>query len=750
MTNILIKRHIMLYRQNAYKYLLLFVILALSVVLFTSLYIHNKEKNLLDSKYKESAKNTKEFIKNLIENKQNATLAIAISLAKDDRLYSYMKNKTYKNFEYEKISSQMREYTKFKNVWIQIIDKNGTSIYRSWTKKTNDNLLFRKDLNKMLKKQDITTSISVGKFDLSIKARTPIFDDDKFLGALEVITHFNSISKRLKKRGIDAIIAVDKKYKSRLTFPLTTNFIDDYYISNLDASKKFINYLKQNNINNYFNIKDYKIENTLFITSYELRDDNGGHLASIISFKDKNSIDIQAIKDYKRQMIMLVVILLIILVFIFTLYVYNIDSKNVNRLNSRLKKHIKQLKIQENKKQSILDSQSSIMVITDGVNIINANKQLLKFFKDIRTLQEFREKYVCVCTEFIDMQDNSYIFDKDYDGKNWAEYILSKPHKNFKAAMKNHYGSIRHFSVKVSKGEYDDYIIVTLADISSEIEQKQQLKYLNNNLEKLVNKKTLELKKLNESLEDKIKDEIFKSQEKDRLLFQQSKITAIAETLNNIAHQWRQPLSTISTATSGMQLQKEMQILDDETFNDSCETILRSTKTLSKTIDNFSNFFVQEKQKIEFKLSDSIHETLKFLNSTFEEKNIIIDYSMDKDIKIYGYKQEFQQSLLSIFDNAIYAVCTNKDIKNRIISIEIKNNCLSIRDSGDGIDEEDLDKVLEPYFTKKHQAFGIGMGLYMVQELLVKHMKYEIEVKNSTFSYNNKEYYGALIFINFN
>ncbi|WP_159445706.1 ATP-binding protein [Malaciobacter marinus] len=740
----------MLYRQNAYKYLLLFVILALSVVLFTSLYIHNKEKNLLDSKYKESAKNTKEFIKNLIENKQNATLAIAISLAKDDRLYSYMKNKTYKNFEYEKISSQMREYTKFKNVWIQIIDKNGTSIYRSWTKKTNDNLLFRKDLNKMLKKQDITTSISVGKFDLSIKARTPIFDDDKFLGALEVITHFNSISKRLKKRGIDAIIAVDKKYKSRLTFPLTTNFIDDYYISNLDASKKFINYLKQNNINNYFNIKDYKIENTLFITSYELRDDNGGHLASIISFKDKNSIDIQAIKDYKRQMIMLVVILLIILVFIFTLYVYNIDSKNVNRLNNRLKKHIKQLKIQENKKQSILDSQSSIMVITDGVNIINANKQLLKFFKDIRTLQEFREKYVCVCTEFIDMQDNSYIFDKDYDGKNWAEYILSKPHKNFKAAMKNHYGSIRHFSVKVSKGEYDDYIIVTLADISSEIEQKQQLKYLNNNLEKLVNKKTLELKKLNESLEDKIKDEIFKSQEKDRLLFQQSKITAIAETLNNIAHQWRQPLSTISTATSGMQLQKEMQILDDETFNDSCETILRSTKTLSKTIDNFSNFFVQEKQKIEFKLSDSIHETLKFLNSTFEEKNIIIDYSMDKDIKIYGYKQEFQQSLLSIFDNAIYAVCTNKDIKNRIISIEIKNNCLSIRDSGDGIDEEDLDKVLEPYFTKKHQAFGIGMGLYMVQELLVKHMKYEIEVKNSTFSYNNKEYYGALIFINFN
>lgn len=125
----------MLYRQNKLKFLALFIILTFSIIIFTSLYIHTKEKALLNSRYKEAATATDKLIENLIENKQNATLTIAISLAKDDRLYSYMKNKDYKNFEYEKIAEQMRKHTKFKNVWFQLINKNGKSIYRSWTTK---------------------------------------------------------------------------------------------------------------------------------------------------------------------------------------------------------------------------------------------------------------------------------------------------------------------------------------------------------------------------------------------------------------------------------------------------------------------------------------------------------------------------------------------------------------------------------------------------------------------------------------
>ncbi len=741
----------MIYKKNLYKFVTLFIILAISIIIITTFYIHNKEKNLLNSKYLNTSKNIREFIKSLIEDKQNATLTIALSLAKDDRLYSYLKNRTFENLEYSKISLQMKEYTEFKNVWIQIIDKFGNSVYRSWSKEKNNNLLFREDLDKMIKKQDITTSISVGKYDLSIKAKTPIFDTTgEFLGLLEVITHFNSISKKLQKSKIEALVIANKIYKARLEHPLTNTFIDDYYIANLNANKTFIEYLKTNNIVKYLNIQNYILENDYLITSYPLKNNENEYLGSIVTFIKKSDINTEAIQAYKKQMIMLIIIALIILIFIFTFYIYNIDSKNISRLNDRLKKHIMQLKRQENKKQSILDSQSNIIVITNGERMINANKQLLKFFKDTKTLNEFRKKYTCICTVFLNMNTKDYIIDKDYNGKNWAQYVLSKPQKSFKVAMYNHKNNIKHFSLKVSKGEVDNFIIVTLTDITLEIKQKEELAFLNNNLELLVDKKTTELKKLNETLEYRIDEELEKSKEKDRLLFQQAKITAIADTLKNIAHQWRQPLSTISTATSGIQIQKEMGILSDEDFNISCQTILNNTKKLSKTIDNFTNFFIEEKNHRLFSLVKAIQNSLTFLSATFEEKNIKVEFTYDFDFEINGYKIEFQQALINILDNSIYALIEKKQLKDRYIFIELNNKILSIKDSADGIEEEHLSKVLEPYFTTKHQAFGIGLGLYMVQELLIKHMNFKIDIKNCTFLHNNKEYKGANIIIDFN
>ena len=129
------------------------------------------------------------------------------------------------------------------------------------------------------------------------------------------------------------------------------------------------------------------------------------------------------------------------------------------------------------------------------------------------------------------MQDDIYIIEKYYNGKNWAEYILANPDKNFRVAIKNMQDKIRHFSIKCSIVKNEEFIIATFTDITQEIEQIQANK------------------------------------EKDRILFQQSKIAAITDTLKNIAHQWRQPLSVISTITSGMKLQKELNIVDDNEFN---------------------------------------------------------------------------------------------------------------------------------------------------------------------------------------
>lgn len=80
------------------------------------------------------------------------------------------------------------------------------------------------------------------------------------------------------------------------------------------------------------------------------------------------------------------------------------------------------------------------------------------------------------------------------------------------------------------------------------------------------------------------------------------------------------------------------------------------------------------------------------------------------------------------------------------ISTKIEDNFafIDIKDNAGGISSEIMDKIFEPYFTTKHQSLGTGIGLFMCQEIVNKHMNGSIEAKNVTYTYEDKEYKGAL------
>ena len=337
-------------------------------------------------------------------------------------------------------------------------------------------------------------------------------------------------------------------------------------------------------------------------------------------------------------------------------------SRFNERLIRKLKEHLKNIRIQEKKNQTILDSQKNIIVITDGNKIKNANLQFFIFFDEYSSLLEFKEKHNCICEKFEKIDDPTYVFDSDYEGKNWAQYILANPQRKFKVAIfKNKI--LHHFALNVNLSTFENdktpYIIVTLTDISHEIEQQEKLKTLNEDLESIVDFKTKELKQLNENLEIKIEQQTKKNKEKDRLLFQQSKMAAMGEMLENIAHQWRQPLNSISIAASSIKLQSELKVLEDSELKSSCDFILNNSHYLSKTIEDFKNFFKQDKQKQDFLLRDSIQENIGLLKDKFKYENIQIIINIEKEKQVYGYKNEFQQALLNIFNNSIDALTTH-------------------------------------------------------------------------------------------
>ena len=253
------------------------------------------------------------------------------------------------------------------------------------------------------------------------------------------------------------------------------------------------------------------------------------------------------------------------------------------------------------------------------------------------------------------------------------------------------------------------------------------------------------LKNLNNKLEKRVLEEIKLNEEKNRILIQQSRMASMGEMLENIAHQWRQPLSTISICASGMQLKKEFDQLSDEEFLDSINRIKHSTTYLSNTIDDFRNFFSDEKIITKIKVSTLIERSLELVEPTLNKHNITIIKNIE-DVEFLSLENELIQVLMNMIVNAKDALKENVEDKRYIfISIKKEENHLTIRikDNAKGIDESIIDKVFEPYFTTKHKFNGTGIGLYMSKLLVEKHLKGILSVSNVEFEYANEKQSGA-------
>lgn len=269
---------------------------------------------------------------------------------------------------------------------------------------------------------------------------------------------------------------------------------------------------------------------------------------------------------------------------------------------------------------------------------------------------------------------------------------------------------------------------------------------LNKRLKNLVNIKTYRLKLMNKKLATRIKKEIEKHQEKDRILAQQQKMVAMGQMIENIAHQWRQPLSVISTSASGLKLKKQLNILEDEELIKSIEQIVDTAKYLSDTIDDFRYFFKPQKDKTKFSLVKNIEKSLSFLETVLKENSIKVEFEYE-DIDITAYETELMQVFINIISNSKDAFIEKK-IKDRVIFISIKNFpnriLIEIKDNAGGVEDDILDKVFDPYFTTKHQYSGTGIGLYMSNQIIKTHLNGDIFMKNCSFKYKNIEQKGVI------
>ena len=247
---------------------------------------------------------------------------------------------------------------------------------------------------------------------------------------------------------------------------------------------------------------------------------------------------------------------------------------------------------------------------------------------------------------------------------------------------------------------------------------------------------------------DEIEHYIDENKKQSELLSQRTKLVAMGEMIENIAHQWRQPLSLITTASSGIKFQKDMGILDDEKLNEAIDTIGNSAIYLTETIDDFRDFFKPDKYQVKFSLSNSLERSFNLLQSKIKNRDIEIVKNVE-DIVIENYERELIQVLLNILKNAIDALEQKEGEKYIFIDIYKEEDfvIIKIKDNAGGIPNDIINRIFEPYFTTKHKAQGTGIGLYMSEEIITRHMNGELLVENSTYIYENKTFTGGLFTI---
>lgn len=225
-----------------------------------------------------------------------------------------------------------------------------------------------------------------------------------------------------------------------------------------------------------------------------------------------------------------------------------------------------------------------------------------------------------------------------------------------------------------------------------------------------------------------------KAKEIEDLMHKQARSVALADMIGNVAHHWRQPLSIITTAITGLKVSaefgNEIRKEDVEKVND---VIVKTAQTLSNTIDCFKDFISDEKQKEVFNATNCVNKSIELLKVTNKDFDANFELSLDDKINIYGIESELFQVIVNILTNS-YEAYNKENIENRKIKIVLEKNenfvNLKIIDNAGGMDSEIIDKIFDPYFTTKHQYQDTGLGLFICLRIIVDNFDGNIICKN--------------------
>ncbi len=275
-------------------------------------------------------------------------------------------------------------------------------------------------------------------------------------------------------------------------------------------------------------------------------------------------------------------------------------------------------------------------------------------------------------------------------------------------------------------------------------------KTLHEYLEDNVSIKTKELREFNDSLEKRIEKEVENNRKKDNIMFQQARLASLGEMLQNVAHQWRQPLGSLMMIIQSFESKFMAGKLDEAFISSRVNDARLLSSNMSDTLEDFRTFFNPNKNKQKFRIKEVIQKAIDLSKYQLEKEEITLKLQIREDINAFGFKNELIHILLNMIGNSKDILALKVGQKEKIIYIIARQNkqniYISIVDNGGGIESDIIPKVFDPYFTTKHKSVGTGIGLYMSKQMIERHMNGKIYCKNIRHRLGTNKLWDAALF----
>lgn len=227
--------------------------------------------------------------------------------------------------------------------------------------------------------------------------------------------------------------------------------------------------------------------------------------------------------------------------------------------------------------------------------------------------------------------------------------------------------------------------------------------------------------------------------EKDILIAHQSRQAKMGEMLGNVAHQWKQPLNTISIVMANLGDDVKLKTLDEEQFNKYQESIQLSIDTMSETLEDFMDYLKPDKEKKLFCVNREVELALRLVDESIKTNRIRIIKTGEMSLWSYGNPHGFAQAVFNLITNARDAVWKT-EAEEKWIRIEYarmqgakggkRQIVVSIYNNGAPIPPKELEMLFTPYFTTKEESGGTGIGLYISKQIIEEQMEGKLEVFN--------------------